>query len=759
MRSLRPRTMTQDEFGTVECLKSLHADLYRKYVAHCGRIDELWRSFTPSQREKLFRAGADNGQVLEDSNDRSMGRVYAVVPELNVSAMRSTPDHFLDHFEFRAVTSLLKQYNIGLEDAEGDYKMILNSISTKQLRLREEYLNEITFFIHEEKYGDNYTVVSPDKYEQVVRDFTAAFEKGDCVPRSVGELIIERQSYMIKTLGTLVEDILSFGAELDEAKSRSSTPREKAQAALSLSVTAADITDVYSEEACIQDLLTAAYNRKVFFEVAWNLCRSDPSFLTEAVKVWHSSRPELVPDEKGRRLRLATDDNRYILRSIFEVLHDAVVGTAVWDIFCILVSNFLDARNGHTQSIVAQEIANICKYESDRIRARLKRVAQVGIGQKFFKRLSNVFDNATPRISLKTIPNRLSKDDLQLHAILSMCQFDHATNGQSMRNIDALHDLYRRRPLEEHRLKQSEFDALGQVSITSSIIMSISAALRLPAHSPKKGLIYVSKLKEVAARLDFLKAQITFGRGLASVDDLQAPNLVRDILNVFDKVCEVHAGGSMIRLYQQLNREYLQDLESEVQMAWEAKSHPERRLNGVSKQNTEAEARAQEQTNGCVEKANSAGESGISKTPSEQKLENMPCTIRDFTDNTIETMSTSSDTTQILPEVFRVSCSALRVFRTLFPEHECNCTSQPRTTPDSIEWVDFGAAMIEIGFEIIPSVGLLYSFKRGENFVKPAEFFTLHRPYRETIKGNSLMHLAARLEKLYGWGGDSFESL
>lgn len=758
MRNLRSLTMPHDQndFGTVECLRSLHADLYRKYGAHYDRIEKFWRSFTPSQREKLFRAGADNGRVLEDSDDRSMGRVYAVVPELNVHDMKSTPDYFLDHFEFRAVTSLIEQYNIGLEGAKGDYEMILNSISTKQLRLREEYPNELTFFIYEERYGDHYTAVSADKYEQVIRDFAEAFEKGDCVPRSVGELIIERQSYMIKTLGTLVQDILNFGAELDEAKLNSSlTPREKAQAALSLSACATDIADVYSEEACVQDLLTAAYDRKVFFEVAWNLCRSDPSFLTEAVKVWHASRPELVPDEKGRRLRLATDDNRYILRSIFEVLHDAVMGTAVWDILCVLVSNFLDSQNGHTQSIVAQEIANICKYESDRIRAHLKRAAQVGIGQKFFKRLSNVFDNATPRISLKTIPSRLARDDLQLHAILSMCQFDQATNGQSMRHIDALHDLYRRQPLEEHRLKQSEFDTLGQVSMTSSIIMSISTALRLPAHSPKKGLLYVSKLKEVTTRLDALKAHITFGRDLASVDDLQAPNLVREIFSRFDKVCKVHAGGGMIHLYQQLNREYLQDLESEVQMAWEreTKSHNPGRLNRISKQNTEVEAPAQQKTNGRVEKTKT------SMTLSEKKLENAPCTVPALNDNATETMSISSDTTEILPEIFRVSPSALRVFRTLFPEYDCNCTSQSRAIPDSIEWVDFGAAMVEIGFEIIPSVGLLYSFKRGENSVKPAEFFTLSRPYRESIKGNSLIHLAARLEKLYGWGRDSFESV
>jgi hypothetical protein len=123
-------------------------------------------------------------------------------------------------------------------------------------------------------------------------------------------------------------------------------------------------------------------------------------------------------------------------------------------------------------------------------------------------------------------------------------------------------------------------------------------------------------------------------------------------------------------------------------------------------------------------------------------------------------MSTKPDTTEeISPEVFKVSPSTLEVFSTIFSafeESESNSGSEPGPK-NSIKWLDFGAAMIDIGFSILPSIGSLYTFVPGEDF-DVTTFFTLHRPYLSVIWGDRLLLLALRLKMLYGWGKETFEA-
>lgn len=122
--------------------------------------------------------------------------------------------------------------------------------------------------------------------------------------------------------------------------------------------------------------------------------------------------------------------------------------------------------------------------------------------------------------------------------------------------------------------------------------------------------------------------------------------------------------------------------------------------------------------------------------------------------------STMVDTVEeATPAAFKVSPSTLQVFTIIFSaleESESNSGSQPG--PEySIKWLEFGAAMKEIGFSILPSLGALYSFVPGEDS-DLATFLTLHRPYRSVIRGDGLLLLALRLKLLYGWGKESFEA-
>ncbi|EED12217.1 hypothetical protein TSTA_002810 [Talaromyces stipitatus ATCC 10500] len=489
--------MDENIYGTARFLRAIHIGLHQKYLAHSERIEQLWRSFTPDQRDLIFRAGLKSDQVLQTPDDKSLGASYAVVSEMNLHDIKSSPDYFLDHFEFRATTSLTEQYRTGLEGALGDHQVIMRSKIARNPEFLKEHKHELTFFMDEKRYGESFKAENQEKYKKVLNDFASAVQAGLCVPRGVGNLILERQCYMIKHLCILVEDILRYGELMDEMERESETPEQKAWTALSTYP-----VDIDPESVCVQDLLTAVYDRKSSFEVYWGLCRSNPVFLANAVNVWYSTRPDLVADEKGRRMPLASDE--YVSRAIFEVIHNSIIGTAVWDIITTLLKNCLEASDDPGQGILLQEISNICHHEYDRIRRDFTRMVQVGRGAKHFKRLSNVFDNATPRVTLKNIPDRLQKEDQQLHYILRLCQPETDTT-QAVRWITMLDQLHHKQPIELDRLEKREYNALGEIATTVNIINALIISLKLPSASPKKGVTYVSKLKELMARLDPLK--------------------------------------------------------------------------------------------------------------------------------------------------------------------------------------------------------------------------------------------------------------
>jgi hypothetical protein len=214
-------------FGTPAYLKSLHADLQRKWVTHSDRVEMLWRSFTPSQREAVFRAGVKQGKVLKNPSDRSVFRSYALIPEMNIRDIAGSPEYFLDYFEFRAATGLTQQYRIGLESAKGDRQVIMESMVVNKVALDRDFGNELAFFMDEEKYGDRYNAKDQDDYTRVLNGFAPAVKAGLCVPRGVGELILERQSYTIQHLCVLVDDILKLESIIDESVKKHKTPEEQ----------------------------------------------------------------------------------------------------------------------------------------------------------------------------------------------------------------------------------------------------------------------------------------------------------------------------------------------------------------------------------------------------------------------------------------------------------------------------------------------------------------------------------------------------
>uniref|UniRef100_A0A093VTB9 Uncharacterized protein n=1 Tax=Talaromyces marneffei PM1 TaxID=1077442 RepID=A0A093VTB9_TALMA len=874
------KSMEVSIFGTAAYLKSIHADLQRRWEVHCERVEDLWRNFTLSQREAIFLAGVKTDKVLKDPNDQSIFRLYALIPEMNIRDIKGLPDYFLDHFEFRAATSLTQQYRIGLEGAKGDHQVIMESVAINKVDGNRDFENELTFFMDEDRYGDRYKAKTQEDHQHVLYDLQSAVKAGLVVPRGIGELILERQSYILKHLCILVDDILKLGAIIDETGKEYILPREAARMAFS---TYPD--DVDPQPICVLDLVTAAFDRKTSFEAYWNLCHANPAFLANAVNLWYSTRPDLVPDEKGRRMPLASDE--YVSRSIFEAIHNVVIGIAIWDILYALVKTFLETLDESEQAIISQEISNICHYEYERIRKDFKRFVQLGIGSKYFKRLSNVFDNGTPRVTSKAIPDRVMKDDPQLHHILRLCQPVSGVT-QAVRWKNMLDQLHYNKPLELDKMEESEFNALGEVSLTINLVNTLIASLQLPTASPKKGLTYISKLKELLARLDPLKTHTNLRKLAISLDDLNNPNLAKEALNIVVSSlletkskatatfeiptesgnCANPEPSTRLDTSNELGTSTEQDMatysptpsdvealdallqqsarpvtptESEMSAGPEpradlaksteaptaddelflgpdpytqlttsgileaiakldlSESQPSSQSESSTELGTPTESRTNEleavitseattemkiavhaepKASGEPEASEKMRESELGLNadsecsqaqPSQQLnishgLESRTESKMSVPENTNESEpepdepETSTTINEISPEVFKVSSNTLEVFTTIFSgleESESNSGSQPGPEK-SIKWLDFGTAMVDIGYSILPSVGSLYTFVPGKES-NVATFLTLHRPYRSVIRGDGLLLLALRLKLLYGWRKETFE--
>lgn len=96
--------------------------------------------------------------------------------------------------------------------------------------------------------------------------------------------------------------------------------------------------------------------------------------------------------------------------------------------------------------------------------------------------------------------------------------------------------------------------------------------------------------------------------------------------------------------------------------------------------------------------------------------------------------------------VFKVKASTLKLFSALFSKVKSS---------RSITWAAFEAAMVDVGFSVIPKFGSVFTFLPPQE-VKPNRAFTIHRPHLSEIEGYKLLYFANRLKRAYGWDTESF---
>ncbi|PGH23723.1 hypothetical protein AJ80_02151 [Polytolypa hystricis UAMH7299] len=446
-------------------LEELQTDLARKYRLHGPRVEQIWRSFDRNKGEDTIRAGAADGVIMPEWNLRDMAD-----PE---------SDSMLDLLEHRATKSLSEQYR---------------DMRVNNLRHVNPFKHSFTILMDEGGYGQSYYVANERKYREMMAGMSSAVNAGLCVPRATGELILERQVYLPQSLNILVEDILGGGSTAKKAKERSKKPDETATNAFStLSL------DSKKVKLSLEDLLAASWDQKESLEAYLTLCRVEPDFLAHAVKNWFFSRPELLQDEKGRSLPLHTD--KFISVAVFELIHNAVTGPAIWTASLVYYSCLLTIR--------------MTKFTKRSFYRRSPICVTTSSGSKYFKRLAGVYDNGTARVNMKTKPDNLLRENAQLHHMLRLCQ--------------------------------PETDVFKAVEWI------------------KRGKICVSKLKALVAELETMKQEIDLSDFAVPIDNLMEPVMAEGALDTLDKFIVETSGMEIGFLYQDLNEECLAAIQAQCQ--------------------------------------------------------------------------------------------------------------------------------------------------------------------------------------------------
>ncbi|OQE82509.1 hypothetical protein PENNAL_c0036G01065 [Penicillium nalgiovense] len=485
-------------------LKELHGDLVRKYRKHAAVVETIWQSFSPNERGECFKAGAADGAVLQHPLDRSLGVVYKIVPELNLRDLTSDPAFLLTLFKHRTTTSLFQQYCEGLNGSPGDHAMIEESVRTRGLKHTNSFKNCYTMF-----QGDMYAT----SYQLMAKEALAVFEPAIrarvCVPQSVGEFIMQRQIFILQTLNILIDDILDQGSPSRDRKAppKKKTTDDGAAAALSkLSIQAS------RKKRTLSDLVASARDHQDTLEEYLVLLSTEPVVLAHAVNIWFFSRPELVPDEKGRRLPVHTD--KYIGAAVFEAIHSSIQVAAIW-----------------------KYIASVLELLENRAQTLFKHHVQSGTGCKRFKRTSNVYDSTgNLRVSVKGNPEDLTVSDPQLHYMLRLCQ-PKLTVSTATPWIKKLAELYQTHPQERERLEDREADSLGDLAMIIGFVQ-----------------------QGADDQLDFLDFVVP-------IDNLLGPGVAHEALKKLDQFTIEKSGAKMGFLYQDMIADCLSGVQGQCDEA------------------------------------------------------------------------------------------------------------------------------------------------------------------------------------------------
>ncbi|CAI6293615.1 unnamed protein product [Periconia digitata] len=706
-----------------EEVRELHRDLASRYVQHGSRVEQMWRSLEKGPRINVLRAGAHNGALLKHSRDRSLGNVWKIMPEWNIEDLTAPSSNLLiEMLKHRATTSLLEQYASGINGGPGDHAHIIEMMEEKNLQHQNasHFKDCWTLFVHESTYGNSFEISSEGKLNNAIGGFLPGIEAQVIVPQDIGELILERQRYLLLSLIIVVEDILNASSTTRTQEKRPKPSADAATAALaSLSLLSSP------KKFDISDLVDITSDHKSALEDHITLISTEPTVLAYRVNFWFFSRPEMLPDEKGRSLTAHTD--KHITGAFFDAVHDTVKTAATWDYIANLLELLKDSSSDKRfRAIVLQELSNVCRLEYLRAQAMFKRNVSIGSGGlKWFKRISMVRSDGIVRISMKQKPDSLTLTNPQLYYMLRLC-LDETDWRQSAEWLQKLEDLHRGHPSEKEKMTEWEHQALGDLAIIVILIQSISSVVQLPTASNKKGQLFISNYSALDTEFRELKnGGLDLTDYAVPIDNLLEPGMAISALSALDKYFQEKTGAKLGAPYQDLVNECVPKVhESFAQRKMDA--------NVAS-------------TAYIVPSAPESSTPRIQQPKQKEKTRPDGPSIYDVTPQSPTVVKTLIKQTP--QQTFKVKASTLATFSTLL--------SRTSAARGSVPWAAFTTAMADVGFAIHPKIGSIFTFVPPEE-MSVQRPLTLHRPHHADIEGPLLLVYSRRLMRVYGWSEATF---
>jgi hypothetical protein len=705
------RTLEQD--GALDP-QELYYDLARKYRNVGSKVETIWRKFTPKQREKAMKETTGDGQVLEHSRDRSrgMGVFCDYIPEYNLRDIRSTPEHFLDNFKFRALTPLQNQLYEGVNGGPGDREILEATGFRHAAGFSPE---EKTMFLEGEYYGKSFKPTAPGG------KFGLPFPNAEFViiPRSLGELILVRQGLLYQYLNHLVEEILDLGSETRHQK----TGRREDTADKAL-VTAASQLAIQPKplKISLPEVRAQAIETKAALEDYLLLLRAEPVILNDAVNTAYCNRTELVPDDRGRVLPALTD--RHLSAAFFEAVTVAVKSIAIWDYILRLLELLEKVDDKVKRGLIIQELSNTCHLEFRRTQDALKHsvAPQTHVAGKAFKRMPDG-SSGRSKLAMKRKPAEYTVSDPQLYYILQLCHPD-TSPAAAQQWIQKIDDHNGRYDEDRKRLRESEVAALGDLAIIVRFMHFTSTAFTMATVSRKLGVLFTARSTDLDIELSNLKPTADFGDHLAPMHNLLEPGVAARALGALDKFITKETGARLGSLYEDIVQDALEDLEERY---LEAKARQEK----VDKKTTYVPLPG-----------------GPSPSSAERVAHRKAKEKTRPVQSTVYTISAPENPEVIITEPeqqFQVKATTAAVFTALFSRSEAH---------GSVSWTSFEAAMADLGFSVTPKGGSVFTFNAPASM--ESRPITLHRPHVSEIEGYKLLIIARRLQRVYGWSAKSF---
>ncbi|KAK4890230.1 hypothetical protein LTR49_028744, partial [Elasticomyces elasticus] len=502
-------------------IPELQQDLQRKYHNVGAEVERLWRKFTPEQREKAMRETVGDGKVLKNSQDPGVGMLRE--------------------------TDLHKQQLEGVNGGPSD-REIIRAAARRQAPDR---VSKWAFFTDLGKDYGQWIEPNGAEGRRSTEEMAASFPLV-VVPEHEAMCLITRQTATLVYYNDLIEEILDLGTE---SRARNIVGRKATKDTVGAM---AKLTVVPKPvKISISDVIAQADEQRVASEDYLDLLRSEPVVLNQAVNMINSSRPELVPDDRGRILPLFGD--RYISIAFFEVMSNAVKIISTWDYITRLI-RMLDGLDDRVKKpVIMQELFNTCHLEYRRAQAAFRRQVSrnLAVAGKFFKRITT---GETSRIAMKGHPSYFTVSEPQLHYILRLCHPDtsHTSATQWIQKLDYHHN---RHADDLKRLTDDQVLALGDLAIIVSFMHIMSTSLTMVTVSKKSGLLFTGRMAGLETELAQYKAIADFGDCLIPRDNLLEPGTAANALQALDGFIVEHAGTSLGSLYEDMLDECLDDID------------------------------------------------------------------------------------------------------------------------------------------------------------------------------------------------------